>query len=230
MSLPCLPGTSSDADKDKYGKGAPEGVAAPECANNADTAATLIPALTLGIPGSSVAAVILGALLVHGLIPGPQLFRDKAEITYGFMLAMLVTSGLMLILGSVGARAFVNVLKMPTQLLAPMIFVMATIGVFAIHNSMFEVWLMLGFGVLGYAMEKMDIPTAPAVLAVILGPIAEENLRRALLISGEGVFSLFQDVISLLLVALILATTALPLAMKMWRRRRSRIEALASRD
>ncbi|MDV6227472.1 tripartite tricarboxylate transporter permease [Nitratireductor aquimarinus] len=220
----------SDADKDKYGKGAPEGVAAPECANNADTAATLIPALTLGIPGSSVAAVILGALLVHGLIPGPQLFRDKAEITYGFMLAMLVTSGLMLILGSVGARAFVNVLKMPTQLLAPMIFVMATIGVFAIHNSMFEVWLMLGFGVLGYAMEKMDIPTAPAVLAVILGPIAEENLRRALLISGEGVFSLFQDVISLLLVALILATTALPLAMKMWRRRRSRIEAFASRD
>ncbi|MFG6621521.1 tripartite tricarboxylate transporter permease [Sulfitobacter sp. 1A05707] len=216
-----------DPDKDKYGKGAPEGVAAPECANNADTAATLIPALTLGIPGSSVAAVILGALLVHGLVPGPQLFRDKAEITYAFMLSMLVTSFLMLVLGTLGARAFINVLKMPTQILAPMIFVMSIIGVFAIHNSMFEVWMMLGFGILGYFMEKLDIPTAPAVLAVILGPIAEENLRRALLISGEGFFSLLQGPISWILVTLILATTVLPVLTKLWRRKRAKIVDIA---
>ncbi|WP_050526200.1 tripartite tricarboxylate transporter permease [Pseudorhodobacter aquimaris] len=216
-----------DPDKDKYGKGAPEGVAAPECANNADTAATLIPALTLGIPGSSVAAVILGALLVHGLMPGPQLFRDKADITYAFMLSMLVTSGLMLVLGTLGARAFVNVLKMPTQLLAPMIFVMSTIGVFAIHNSMFEVWMMLGFGILGYCMEKLDIPTAPAVLAVILGPIAEENLRRALLISGEGFLSLLQGPISWILITLIVATTGLPILKKMLLRQKSNVSAVA---
>lgn len=213
----------SDPDKEKYGKGAPEGIAAPECANNADTAATLIPALTLGIPGSSVAAVILGALLVHGLVPGPQLFRENAEVTYGFMLAMLVTSGLMLLLGRFGARAFVNVLKMPTQLLAPMIFILATVGVFAIHNSMFEVWLMLGFGILGYVMEKLDIPTAPAVLAVILGPIAEENLRRALLISNDGFLGIFQGPISLILIALILATTGLPILKHMLSRRQDKI-------
>lgn len=216
-----------DPDKDKYGKGAPEGVAAPECANNADTAATLIPALTLGIPGSSVAAVILGALLVHGLIPGPQLFRENADITYAFMLSMLVTSGLMLVLGTLGAKAFINVLKMPTQLLAPMIFVMSTIGVFAIHNSMFEVWMMLGFGILGYCMEKLDIPTAPAVLAVILGPIAEENLRRALLISGEGFFSLLQGPISWILVGLIVATTGLPIFKKLLLRRKARLTTIA---
>jgi putative tricarboxylic transport membrane protein len=212
-----------DPDKEKYGKGAPEGVAAPECANNADTAATLIPALTLGIPGSSVAAVILGALLVHGLVPGPQLFREKAEITYAFMLSMLVTSGLMLVLGTLGAKAFINVLKMPTQLLAPMIFVMSTIGVFAIHNSMFEVWMMLGFGVLGYGMEKLGIPTAPAVLAVILGPIAEENLRRALLISDEGALSLLQGPVSWVLVTLIIATTGLPLLKGVLQRRARKV-------
>ncbi|TKW66093.1 MAG: C4-dicarboxylate ABC transporter permease [Paracoccus denitrificans] len=215
-----------DPDKEKYGKGAPEGIAAPECANNADTAATLIPALTLGIPGSSVAAVILGALLVHGLVPGPQLFRENAEITYGFMLSMLVTSGLMLLLGRFGARAFVNVLKMPTQLLAPMIFILATVGVFAIHNSMFEVWLMLGFGILGYIMEKLDIPTAPAVLAVILGPIAEENLRRALLISNDGFLGLFQGPISMILIALIVATTGLPLLRRMLSKRKGRIASM----
>ena len=213
-----------DPDKDKYGKGAPAGIAAPECA------ATLIPALTLGIPGSSVAAVILGALLVHGLIPGPQLFRDKADITYGFMLSMLVTSGLMLLLGTIGAKAFVNVLKMPTQLLAPMIFVMSTIGVFAIHNSMFEVWMMLGFGILGYAMEKLDIPTAPAVLAVILGPIAEENLRRALLISGEGFIGLLQGPISWILVLLIFASTGLPLFKGYLARKKAKVEAVASEE
>jgi putative tricarboxylic transport membrane protein len=202
-----------DPDKEKYGKGAPEGVAAPECANNADTGASLIPALTLGIPGSSVAAVIMGALLVHGLRPGPQLFRDKADITYGFMLAMLFTSFLMLILGSVGAKAFVKLLKMPAQLLAPMIFVLATVGVYAVHNSMFEVGLMLGFGVLGYAMERLDIPTAPAVLAVILGPMAEQSLRRALLISESGFMGLVKDPISIAFVLLILGTATIP-AMK----------------
>ncbi|ATI41585.1 C4-dicarboxylate ABC transporter permease [Pacificitalea manganoxidans] len=215
-----------DPDKDKYGKGAPEGIAAPECANNADTAATLIPALTLGIPGSSVAAIILGALLVHGLVPGPQLFRDKADITYGFMLSMLVTSGMMLVMGALGARIFVNVLKMPTQLLAGMILTLAMIGVYAIHNSMFEVWLMLGFGLVGYAMEKLDIPTAPAVLAMILGPIAEENLRRALLISGDSFLALVQGPISILLIVLILGSTGVPLLRKYLARQKRR-QALA---
>ena len=208
-------------DKANYGKGLPEGLAAPECANNADTGATLIPALTLGVPGNAVAAVILGALLVHGLRPGPELFRADADTVYGFMLTMLVTAGLMFVIGKVGAKAFINVLRMPPRLLGPMILALTTVGVYAVHNSIFEVWMMLGFGAVGYAMEKLDIPTAPAVLAVILGPMAEASFRRALLI-GRGEASYFvASPISWVLIALI-AMAVLSPAVRAVRERRAR--------
>jgi len=197
-------------NKENWGKGEPAGLAAPECANNADTAATLIPALTLGIPGNAVAAVILGALLVHGLQPGPELFRANAEVTYGFMLTMLVTSGMMFVIGKLGAKAYVNVLRVSRQILGPMILALTVVGVYAIHNSIFEVVLMLCFGLVGFAMERMAIPTAPAVLAVILGPIAEENLRRSLLISGDNLWYLVQSPISIVLAFLVLVALAAP--------------------
>jgi len=206
-------------NKDNWGKGEPAGLAAPECANNADTGATLIPALTLGIPGNAVAAVILGALLVHGLRPGPDLFRGNADITYGVMLTMLVTSGLMFVIGKLGAKAYVNVLRVPRQLLGPIILALTVVGVYAIHNSVFEVILMLAFGLIGFAMEKMAIPTAPAVLAVILGPIAEENLRRSLLISQDNFAYLLQSPISIVLALLVLVALASPWLPKVnWRR------------
>ncbi|MBJ3774878.1 tripartite tricarboxylate transporter permease [Acuticoccus mangrovi] len=194
-----------------YGNGEPDGLAAPECANNADTAATLIPALTLGVPGNAVAAVILGALLVHGLRPGPELFRDNAETVFGFMLTMLFTSGLMFVIGRFGARAFVNVLRVPPRLLGPMILALTTVGIYAVHNSIFEVWMMLGFGLIGYGMEKLDIPTAPAVLAVILGPMAEESFRRALLLSRGDATYFLTSPISWVLIVLILVTLLSPL-------------------
>lgn len=198
-------------DPEAYGSGEPDGLAAPECANNADTGATLIPALTLGIPGNAVAAVVLGALLVHGLRPGPELFRANADIVYGFMLAMLVTAGMMYVIGKFGARLYVNVLRMPGRLLGPIVLGLTVVGVYSIHNSMFEVWLMLGFGALGFVMERLNIPTAPAVLAVILGPIAEESLRRALLISGGDASALLAGPISWLLAALTAAAVLSPL-------------------
>ena len=198
-------------DKASYGNGQPEGLAAPECANNADTGATLIPALTLGIPGNAVAAVILGALLVHGLRPGPELFRDNADTVYGFMLTMLVTSGLMYLIGKLGARAYVNVLRVPRRILGPMILALTVVGVYAIHNSLFEVWLMLGFGLVGFGMEKMSIPTAPTVLAVILGPITEENLRRSLLISRGDFGYLVAEPISWILAVLVVLTVLSPI-------------------
>jgi putative tricarboxylic transport membrane protein len=207
-------------DPDRFGKGAPEGVAAAECANNADTAATLIPALTLGIPGNAVSAVILGALLVHGLRPGPQLFRDNADVTYGFMLAMLITAGLMFIIGRFGARLFINVLRLPAVLLAPMIVALTVVGVYSIQNSMFDVWLMLGLGAIGYAMDKMAIPSAPAVLAVILGPMAEAEFRRALLISRGEIGFLFERPISLVLIALVLLVLLIPLIRRLRGRRK----------
>ena len=203
----------------RFGKGAPAGVAASECANNADNAAALIPALTLGIPGNAVAAVILGGLLVHGMQPGPALFRETAPVTYGFMLAMLVTAVLLLVIGWMGARLFINVLRMPPLLLAPMIIAMSALGIYAINNSLFDVWMMMGIGLIGFAMERLGIPPAPAVLAMILGPMAEAEFRRSLLIARGDLSFLFSSTISLILVGLIVAMILTPL-MRRWLRHR----------
>ncbi len=203
----------TSARPERFGKGAPEGVAASECANNADTAASLIPALTLGVPGNAVAAVILGALLIHGLQPGPSLFGDpdKAAITYGFMGAMLITALILFFIGLAGARLFVNVLRLPATLLAPMVVVLTCIGIYSTGNSFADVWMMLGFGLLGFVMEKLDLPTAPTVLALILGPMAEQEFRRALMIGGGSPDLLVQSPISWLLMALIAVMLGLPL-------------------
>lgn len=198
-------------NKAEYGQGVPEGVAAPECANNADSGTSLVPALTLGVPGNSVAAVILGALLVHGMRPGPELFRANGTTVYGFMLAMLITCGILYVVGRFGARLYVRVLHMPQHLLGPMILALTIVGIYAIDNSLFDVCAMLGFGLLGYAMEKFAIPTAPAVLAIILGPMAEASFRRGLLISGGDWHYYFQGPIALVLIALILLMLSLPI-------------------
>ena len=127
------------------------------------------------------------------------------------MLAMLITAGLMFVIGRFGAKLFVNVLRLPALVLAPMIVALTVVGVFSINNSMFDVWLMLGLGAVGYAMDKMAIPTAPAVLAVILGPMAEAEFRRALLISRGEITFLFERPISLVLIALVLLVLFVPL-------------------
>ena len=220
----------ADKNPERFGKGAPEGVAAAECANNADTAATLIPALTLGIPGNAVSAVILGALLVHGLRPGPQLFRDNADVTYGFMLAMLITAGLMFVIGRFGAKVFINVLRLPALVLAPMIIALTVVGVYSINNSMFDVWLMLALGAIGYAMDKMAIPPHPAVLAVILGPMAEAEFRRALLISRGEISFLFERPISLALIALVLLVLLVPLIRRIRGKRKGGMDVSTQPD
>src|SRR5690606_5512280 len=137
-------------DPDSFGQGNPEGVAAAECGNNADNAAAMIPALTLGVPGTSVAAVILGGLLVHGLQPGPALFRDHPDVVYGFMVQMLFTSILLLAVGGMAAtRVFVQVMRLPAVLLLPIIVVLCVVGVYCINISVFDLYLMFGIGLLG---------------------------------------------------------------------------------
>lgn len=200
--------------KSSFGKGAPEGVAAAECANNSDNASSLIPALTLGIPGSSVSAVILGGLLVHGLQPGPELFTKSADITYGFILSMLVTSVMLLFIGRIGAKVFINVMYMPPLILAPIIIALTSIGIYVINNSILDVWLMFLFGLLGWCMERMSFPLAPTVLAVILGPIAESSLRRAMLIGGGDITVLFSSPIALVFISIIILSLLSPLIRK----------------
>jgi putative tricarboxylic transport membrane protein len=195
-----------------WGKGEPEGVAASETANNADTAAALIPALTLGIPGTAVAAVMLGGLLIHGLQPGPMLFRDNPDIVFGFMWQFLFGAILLVLLGgSLATNSFARLLNLPRPLLGSVIIVLMLIGVYSIHGRMFDVYLMLGFGAIGYVMDKLKFPLPPAVLGLILGGYAEENLRLALRI-GRGDWSiLFANKTSLVLVALTVAVIVGPM-------------------
>jgi putative tricarboxylic transport membrane protein len=198
-------------------KGNPEGVAASECGNGADNASSLIPALSLGIPGSGVAAVILGGLLVHGLRPGPQLFTDHPDVVYGFMLQMLLSSVILIMVGGLAAtRIFGQALRLPQVVLAPMILLFVTVGVYAVNNSMFDLYLLLGIGLVSYVMEQLDYPSAPIILGVILGPIAESQLSLALTISGGHAMALVSSPVSMILVGLTLFILATPL-WSMWK-------------
>ena len=198
-------------DPDSFGQGNPEGVAAAECGNNADNAAAMIPALTLGVPGSSVSAVILGGLLVHGLQPGPALFRENADVVYGFMIQMLVTSILLIPFGGLLAtRLFSQVLRLPRVMLAPLIIGLTVVGVYCINNSIFDLYMMLCFGLVGYCMEKLKFPLAPAVLGLILGGMAETNLRLTMLISGDDWRALVQNTISQIIIALVVVVLLYP--------------------
>lgn len=196
---------------ERWGRGEPEGVAAAEVANNADTAAALIPALTLGIPGTAVAAVMLGGLLIHGLQPGPMLFRDHPEVVYGFMWQFLFSAVFLVFLGgSLATNSFAQLLKLPRPLLGAVIVVLMVVGVYSIHGRMFDVWLMLGFGTIGWIMDRLGFPLPPAVLGYILGSYAEENLRLALRI-GRGDWNiLVQNWTSLIIVGLTVVVVVWP--------------------
>lgn len=208
-------------DPGSFGKGNPEGVAASECGNGADNAASLIPALTLGIPGSGVAAVILGGLLVQGLRPGPQLFSDTPDIAYGFMLEMLISALMLGLVGGLTAtRIFGQALRLPRVVLAPVILLFVAVGVYAVNNAMFDLYTLLGVGLFAYVFEKLGYPSAPVILGVILGPIAEAQLGLALTISGGDPVALVASPMAMVMVALTLFVLATP-AWTAWRSRRA---------
>lgn len=197
---------------DRYGKGEPDGVAAAECGNNADNAAAMIPALTLGIPGNVVAALVLGALLIHGLQPGPQLFHQNPTLVLGFMLEMLVTAALILLVGGATAtRVFAQVQRLPGVLLVAVVIVLMTVGVFVINGRTADLWIMLVAGLLGYLFEKTRVPLAPIVLGMILGPMAEQSIRRALLISRGDPSEIVTRPISAVLAAATVAMILVPI-------------------
>ncbi len=203
-------------DPDSFGKGNPEGVAASETANNADTASAMIPALTLGIPGTSVAAVMLGGLLIHGLQPGPMLFRDHPDVVYGFMWQFLISALLLFFLGgTLATKTFAKVLLLPRHLLGPIILTLMVVGVYMIHETMFDVYLMLGFGLVGYAMERMNFPLPPVVLGLILGEFAESNLRLSLRMGRDDWSILVDRPVSQVIIALTVFVILWPLIRKL---------------
>ncbi len=209
-------------DDSMFGKGDPRGVAASECANNADNASSLIPTLALGVPGNSVAALMMGAMLIQGLNPGPALFSQHGDVVYGFMWQMLFTALLMLTLGFAGAKVFVHMLRIPSALLAPMILVVCLLGTYASTNSLGDIWLMLAFGGLAFMLSRAGYPIAPIVLGAILGPMAESSFRQALLISQGDPLRFVSSPISVVLVIAIVTVATLPLGRILWRRLRAR--------
>lgn len=175
---------------DNYGKGELNGVAAAEAGNNGVTGATLIPLFTLGVPGDGATAVLLGAIMMHGLIPGPRLFTENGDIIYSIMVGLIVINFFMLIQGRLLSTIFAKVSKVPEALLLPIIVVVCVAGSYALGSNMYNVYVAIVFGVIAYILLKFDISPVPLLLGIILGPLAEKNLIRALTIS-EGSMSIF---------------------------------------
>ena len=175
---------------ENFGKGEMEGIVAPETAAHAAGTSALLPMLSLGIPGSPTAAVLLGGLLIWGLQPGPLLFVEKPDFVWGLIASMYLgnLAGLFVVLTCV--PLFASILRIPFSIIAPVIIVICAVGAYTVHNATFDVWLMLGFGVLGYVFKKLDYPMAPMVLALVLGDRAEDSFRQSMLIS-QGSLDVF---------------------------------------
>ena len=198
-----------------FGKGAIEGIAASESANNAVTGGALIPMLTLGIPGSGTCAIMLGGMMIQGLTPGYELFTKQGEITYAVILGFLIANVLMGVLGMLVAKYVVRICVIPNAILIPLIIGLATIGAFAIQNSNFDVTIMLLFGLIGYFARKLGFATAPMILGMILGPMAEKNWNQVLLICrGDLVGYFFSRPISIVLFVMVVIGLFTPVIMR----------------
>lgn len=180
----------SSKHPEAFGTGTLEGVAATEAGNNGITGATLIPMMTLGIPGDVVTAVMMGALIMHGLPVGPALFTNHAPVTYGIIMSLFFINVFMYVQAKVYIKFFVNIINIDKKLFTVILLVFCVVGAFAVNSSMFDVYVMVAFGLVGYIMQKFDFPLIPLVLALVLGPLAETSLRQALIIS-QGSYSIF---------------------------------------
>src|SRR5687767_10673349 len=196
-------------DGEKFGTGQIEGVVAPETAAHAAGTSALLPMLTLGVPGSPTAAVLLGGLMIWGLQPGPLLFVEKADFVWGLIASMYLgnIAGLIVVLTCV--PLFASILRVPFSIIAPVILVICAIGAYTVHISMFDVWLMLVFGVMGYIFKKLNYPLAPLVLALVLGDAAENSFRQSMLMSQGDMRIFFAN-------GLVGTMTTLALVMLFW--------------
>jgi putative tricarboxylic transport membrane protein len=191
---------------ERFGTGVIEGVASPESANNAGAQTSFIPLLTMGIPTNPLMALMIGALMIHGVQPGPSMIREQATLYWGVVASMWIGNLMLVVINLPLVGMWVSILKIPYRLLFPAIILFCCIGAYASSNSVFNVWLMLGWGALGYFFNKVGVHPAPMVLGFILGPMLEENLRRAMLLSGGDPMVFLHRPISatLLAVAVIL--------------------------
>jgi putative tricarboxylic transport membrane protein len=198
------------AHPEQFGKGAIEGVAAPESANNAAATAAMVPMLTLGIPGSATTAIMLGGLMMWGLRPGPMLFEKNPQFVWGLIASQYIANVMLLILSTAFIPLFVRALRVPYGILMPLIVIFCVTGAYSLKNNVWDVGQMLVFGVLGYFMKKLGYSPAALVLALVLGPLAERALRQSLIISDAGVGIFFMRPISAVLMVLAFVAVAAP--------------------
>lgn len=191
---------------ERFGQGAIEGVAGPESANNSATSGALVPMLALGLPSGAVPAIMLAAMMIHGIAPGPLLIQEQPALFWGVIASMYVGNAVLLILNLPMVGVFVNILRIPYSYLYPSILAFATLGVYAVNNSLVDVWIMVGAGVVGYVLRKLEYEIAPIILGLVLAPMLELNFRQTLAMSA-GSYSIFFTrpiAVTMLLVALAL--------------------------
>ncbi|RLB27115.1 MAG: C4-dicarboxylate ABC transporter permease [Deltaproteobacteria bacterium] len=206
---------------EKFGTGIPEGVAAPEAANNAAAGGAMVPLLTLGIPGSAGTAIMLGAFLIHGLQPGPLLFVQQPKLVYSIFVGMFLANLSIIIFAKLFIRYFSKVIELPYNILGPGIIIFCVVGTFALRNNFGDVWIMMIFAIIGFFMERHDYPLAPIILGIVLGPIAEENLRQAMIISDNNPLALVSSPLSAILIGLSILSLFSPQLRRLWARRRN---------
>ncbi len=199
---------------EKFGTGVPEGVAAPEGANNSETGGALVPMLTLGIPGSGTTAILLAALILWGLKPGPLMITDNPTLFWGLVASMYVGNVMLLILNIPMIPIFAQILRMPVALLYPVIFGISIVGVYSVSSSLFDTVMLAAFGLLGYVMRKLDYPSAPLILGLVLGDSMERALRQSLMMSQGELGILVSRPISAVMLALTVLVLLLPLFKK----------------
>lgn len=194
------------SEPEKYGTGIPEGIVAPETANNATVGGALVPTLTLGVPGSPAAAVLLGALLIQGLTPGPKLFSEEPDLMYAIFLGLFLINILMMFIGLIAIRFAAQLIRVPTSVIVPTVLLLSFVGIYSVSNSFFNVGVLLGAGILGYVVRKLGFSIAPLSIGFVLGPILENSLRQSLTLADGSVAEFFNTPIGLTIYAALALT------------------------
>jgi putative tricarboxylic transport membrane protein len=212
-------GTAPQDRRELFGKGAIEGVAAPESSNNAASVGAFVPLLTLGVPGSASTAILMGALMMFGLRPGPLLFEKNPDFIWGLIGSMYIGNLILILLVILCIPLFVRLLQIPSPILNSIVMAFILAGAYSINNSMFNIWLTLFFGLLGYVMKKVNFPAAPLVLALVLGNLMETSLRQALILSNGSPTIFFTKPISCVIMLLAIGTILWPVCKTLMRRK-----------
>ncbi len=221
---------SKPEKREKFGTGIPEGVIASETANNAVTGGALVPLLTLGIPGDVVTAVVLGGLLIQGITPGPLLFQNNSELVYSLFGTLIIGNVFMLLIGLFAVPFIGKIVDIPKNILLPIVVTLCFIGSYALSNNIFDIWIALIFGIIGYLLEKFNYPLPPLILGIILGPIVESNLRRSLIESGGDLAIFMTRPISAIFIVIAILSFIVPFIRQFINARKTSINKSKSED